>query len=67
MSRGVRDGRHEHPYLVPWNQLPDERREIDRVLVKSLTTLVTSAGLSVDRLQPIDDLNRAWNASGSNP
>jgi hypothetical protein len=43
------DGSRTHPDLVPWYELPDERREIDRALVRSFPEALQAAG---SRLAP---------------
>jgi hypothetical protein len=47
---GIRDPIHHiTPYLVPWEQLPEEVREQDRVFVRQLPEILTSVGLQARR------------------
>lgn len=48
------DGERRHPDLVPWRELPEERREIDRNLVRQLPSVLRGIGLSLERTA--DDL-----------
>ena len=41
------------PDLVPWEQLPEDRREIDRALVRHIPALLESAGYAVARLPTV--------------
>jgi hypothetical protein len=38
-----------NPYLVPWLDLPESIREIDRDLVRAIPALLAKAGLSLER------------------
>jgi hypothetical protein len=40
----------DDPDLVPWSELPEDRREIDRALVRSLPELVAAAGFRIVRV-----------------
>ena len=44
------DGERIHPDLVPWDSLPEARREIDRHLVRELPGLLERVGLVLERL-----------------
>jgi len=39
----------EDPDLAPWDQLPEDRRDIDRAFVRALPSILARAGLSVAR------------------
>ena len=41
--------RKKSPYLVPWDQLPPEVAEFDRLYVRAIPTVLASAGLQVMR------------------
>jgi hypothetical protein len=41
--------RKETPYLVPWNELDERTRELDREVVRALPQLLTDAGLAIQR------------------
>jgi hypothetical protein len=43
--------RKETPYLVPWEQLPPEIAEVDRLSVRAIPAVLASAGLQVMRTQ----------------
>jgi hypothetical protein len=43
------DAERIHPDLVPWDDLPDERREIDRQLLRKLPEVLEHVGLVLDR------------------
>ncbi|CAN5227109.1 hypothetical protein BH09ACT13_BH09ACT13_05800 [soil metagenome] len=43
------DAQRIHPDLVPWDDLPDERREIDRQLLRKLPEVLEQVGLVLDR------------------
>jgi hypothetical protein len=38
------DDRRVHPDLIPWEQLPSDRRDIDRQLVRQLPRIVAASG-----------------------
>ena len=40
-------GRTDHPDLVPWGQLSDDVRELDRIRVRDLPVLLDQLGLAV--------------------
>ncbi len=40
-----------NPYLVPWEQLPEEIKEIDRALVRVIPKLLAQVGLEVYRIK----------------
>lgn len=42
------------PYLVPWEDLPEEVRQLDRNAVRNLPHLVAMADLSIVRRRPVD-------------
>jgi len=44
------DAERIHPDLVSWDALPEDRREIDRHLVRELPGLLESVGLVLERL-----------------
>jgi hypothetical protein len=49
-SAGPRDDdRGLHPSLVPWDELPEAEREIDRVLVREIPDLLASVGYAISR------------------
>jgi hypothetical protein len=48
------DTRRAHPDLVPWTNLPEERREIDRNLVRRFPGVLHRIGLKLD-VRPIDE------------
>jgi len=58
-STGARrdDDLRIHPDLVPWAELPDERRQIDRDLVRSLPDVLRDAGFTLE-LRGIDEPDR---------
>ena len=39
-----------HPDLVPWDELDEEAREKDRVMVRDLPAFLAKTGLGVERL-----------------
>ncbi len=43
------DDRRLHPDLVPWQQLPEDRRDIDRQLVRQLPRILAASGESLVR------------------
>ena len=43
--------RKESPYLVPWEELPDDVKEHDRSAVRQIPTFLASAGLGLVRLR----------------
>ncbi len=43
------DGLRVHPDLVPWPELPDERRAIDRHLVRAFPDALREVGLRLER------------------
>lgn len=46
----VRDNaRKHHPLLVPWDQLPENELEKDRVTIRMLPWLIAKAGFGVRR------------------
>lgn len=49
-SLGVKDIAHKKsPYLVPWEDLPPDIADYDRMFVREIPTLLASAGLQVIR------------------
>lgn len=46
------DERLVHPDLVPWGDLSEERREIDRHLARALPRALLDAGLALERARP---------------
>jgi ppGpp synthetase/RelA/SpoT-type nucleotidyltranferase len=45
-----RDAEHRtSPYLVPWDQLTDEVKEVDRVFVRQMPEILATAGLEIRR------------------
>jgi hypothetical protein len=58
-SSGARrdDERRVHPDLVPWSELPEKRRQIDRDLVRSLPEALREVGWTL-QFQGIDDSDR---------
>jgi TrkA family protein/RyR domain-containing protein len=40
----------EHPDLVPWEELAEERREIDRVLVRAIPAMLREAALGLEHI-----------------
>jgi hypothetical protein len=45
------DDEKRHPDLVPWQQLPDSRREIDREHVRAIPDLLAAVGLKAVRTE----------------
>lgn len=43
--------RKESPYLVPWEELPEDVRELDRNAVRAIPDVLAGAGLGVVRVQ----------------
>jgi len=43
------DARKLHPDLVPWEELTDEAREKDRMMVRDLPAFLAKAGFQVER------------------
>lgn len=49
-SEGPRDpARRQTPFLVPYGELPEEVRELDRQAVRAIPTLLRSIGLEIRR------------------
>jgi hypothetical protein len=46
------DKRKHHPFLLPWEQLPEMEREKNRDSVRDLPRVLADAGLQVVRLEP---------------
>lgn len=46
------DRRKTTPYLVPWDQLTEEVKDLDRSAVRALPELLTYAGFEIVRLRP---------------
>lgn len=44
------DARMRHPLMVPWDQLGDEAKDKNRVIIRNLPRLVEKAGLRVQRI-----------------
>ena len=42
-----------HPNLVPWSELPDDVREIDRELIRAMPTSLTVVGLATRRIPTV--------------
>lgn len=50
-SPGPKDvDRKTSPYLAPYDQLPEEVREMNRISVRELPMLLTTAGLQIYRI-----------------
>jgi hypothetical protein len=50
-SHGPRDlNRQANPYLVPWEQLPDEAKELNRDMARGLPAFLAKVGLQIYRL-----------------
>jgi voltage-gated potassium channel Kch len=47
--------RKTSPYLVPWEQIPEDQRDYDRNTVRSLPAFLAAAGLSAYRLNAAKD------------
>lgn len=45
------EGERRHPDLVAWTNLPEDRREIDRNLVRRLPSVLRGMGLSLERAE----------------
>ena len=43
-----------HPCIVPWEDLPEEERVKDRLLVLHLPEIVTATGMTIARLEALD-------------
>jgi hypothetical protein len=54
------DGIRSHPDIMPWDALPDARREIDRVMVQAIPGMLAEVGLGIEPL----DL-RCWAKAGA--
>ena len=52
------DAQRTHPDLVPWPELPEARREIDRELVRAIPELLAEVGSVIARVEPPP--RRAW-------
>jgi hypothetical protein len=51
-TRGVRDDEKKtHPYLIDWEELPDEIKELNRDMVRPLSATLAEVGLEVYRPQ----------------
>ena len=46
--------RRTTPYLVPWESLPDDVRDLDRNIVRTLPRTVAKAGFQIVRVVPND-------------
>ena len=47
----IKDADHKlHPCLIPWNILPEDEREKDRILVKRIPQILASVGYGVIRI-----------------
>jgi len=52
------DERHEHDLLVPWTQLPEEARDIDRRMVRARPSILAGAGFRLARDPAREELAR---------
>jgi hypothetical protein len=54
------DATRSHPDMMPWDVLPEPRREIDRVMVRAIPRMLAEVGLGIEPL----DL-RCWQRAGA--
>ncbi len=57
------DAERRHPDLVPWAELPEERREVNRSLVRARPDALAAAGLDVEVAPARDAIARGVHAA----
>jgi hypothetical protein len=51
-SLGPKDpGRPTSPYMVPWSELDEEARDLDRLFIRELPRFLARAGFQIVRLE----------------
>ena len=49
--RGTRDDDKKlNPWLLPWNELPEEQKKVDRDFVLAIPSLLASVGVQITRI-----------------
>ena len=58
-AKGEKDpSRKKHPYLVPWEELPEEIRGYDRDFIRELPKILADVDLQIYRIKRTDEISK---------